>query len=128
MAELRDQARGELLDAAEFGIVQLIAKLRDGKMSHDELEEALVDLASETIDAAIPTGPLEVLDDAVIRAGVVTVYRFAAKLLDRDPVNMRKRAARMRARGNEDRADELEQHAAVVAERQLVASTVGKGG
>lgn len=128
MATLRETARSEIKSATEIGVLQLVAGLRDGTLSADELENAIVEVVSVAIDAAIPTGPLEAFDDAVIRAGVVAVYRVAAELLERDPARMRRRAERLRDRGRSREADALEQRAAEVAERQLVRGTVGSGG
>lgn len=128
MATLRETARSEIKSATEIGVLQLVAGLRDGTLSADELEDAIVEVVSVAIDAAIPTGPLEAFNDAVIRAGVVAVYRVAAELLERDPARMRRRAERLRDRGRSREADALEQRAAEVAERQLVRGTVGSGG
>lgn len=128
MATLRETARSEIKSATEVGVLQLVAGLRDGTLSADELENAIVEVVSVAIDAAIPTGPLEAFNDAVIRAGVVAVYRVAAELLERDPARMRRRAERLRDRGRSREADALEQRAAEVAERQLVRGTVGSGG
>ena len=59
--------------------------------------------------------------DAAANAGLVDrIARVVVDALDRDPVKLRARAARARARGNEERATKLEELAAQIALRQAM--------
>lgn len=117
-SDLDDVTRDALLDASEQGIGLLLTGLRDGHLTDEELEAALVGVVAASLDAVIPTGVFDPVDDAVIHGGVAGVYRVVADALERDPARMRARAARARARGQEDRAKRIEERAAKVAERR----------
>lgn len=114
----KDKLRDELLDAGEQGASLLIGGLRDGRFTPEELEEALVEVLTATVDAVIPTGPIDPVDDDLIRAGVAGVYRAIADALERDPTRMRARATKVLARGNEARAKRIEARAAALEARR----------
>jgi hypothetical protein len=124
--ELDAVTRNKLLDAADQGVGLLFESLRDGKVTDEELEDLVRELLSTSIDAAIPTGPFDAVDDDLIRGGVEHVYEFVADALERNPDRMRARAQRVRSRGNEARAKRIEDRAAQVAARRALEARLGQ--
>lgn len=117
-----DTLRNELLDAGEQATSTLFGALRDGRISDDELELIVNELLAKAVDAVLPTGPIDPIDDPLIRAGVAGLYEVAVEALERDPSKMRERADRVRQRGNPDRAKRIEDRAARLEARRAARS------
>lgn len=107
-----DKLRADLLDVGADGLEDLLAAVRDGKISAEEARVLIVDTLAEAIDAAVPTGPLDSYDDGLIYQGVGKAYDLVASLLRRDPAKLRARAEEAEARGKAERAQRLRDAAA----------------
>lgn len=102
-----DQLRADLLDVGADGLEDLLAAVRDGRISPEEARALIVDTISEAIDSAVPTGPLDTYDDGLIHQGVAKAYDLLGSLLRRDPAKLRARAAEADAKGKPERAQRL---------------------
>ncbi len=100
--------RAELEDLVDDAVEQVSDGLADGRLSSHEARALLVDVVAGVVDAAIPTGPLDPVDDAVWSAvvGAVAgaVERIGRAVARRDPLRIRQRADRAELRGNTKRA------------------------
>ena len=113
-----DQLRADLLDVGADGLEDLLAAVRDGRISAEEARGLIVDTLSEAIDAAVPTGPLDDYDDGLIHQGVGKAYDLVASLLRRDPAKIRARADAAEAEDRTERAQRLREAADRVEARQ----------
>lgn len=113
-----DKLRADLLDVGADGLEDLLAAVRDGKISAEEARALIVDTVSEAIDAAVPTGPLDTYDDGLIHQGVAKAYDLLGSLLRRDPAKLRARAAEADAKGKGERAQRLRDAADRIEARQ----------
>ena len=95
--------REELISAFDRGCGLLIERA-NGEMSADELQDALVMLFAEGVDAATDTGPFDEIDGKVIKLGVAALYELTDDLIERDPTKIRARAEKDRLRGKTKKA------------------------
>ena len=98
-----DPKRNELRNAAEQALLQILRS----PMDEQRRQTMLLDLLDQVIDAAIEAAP----------AAIAGVYRIIAELVERDPGNLRARAATARAKGQTEKAERLEAAAAEIESR-----------
>jgi len=116
----------ELLeDIAEQSIDSISDALEGGYIGEADARELVIDVVSLVVDAIIPTGKLDPVDDAIIRSGisaaVQSIERVVSDLgvtLRRDPARIRARAQRARDRGHGRVAERRERRAARVESRR----------
>ena len=102
-----EQRAARLADLGSAAMV-LLSALSDRELTDEEI--------AATIDRAIDTGPLDGLDDGVIRFAVARLDDLA-EVFRRDPARMRGRAAALDL-AHPERAARLRARAATVEQRQ----------
>lgn len=113
---LPDEVENALEDAKEEGLLALGRALKDGRIDLDEFVVEATDLTAPLVDALVPTGPLDPLDDALIKQGVEFLLSEAAELVTRlsrpdteaKLARVRRRLARAREKGLDRRVKRLE--------------------
>lgn len=99
-----DPRRNDVRNAAEQALLQILRT----PMDEARRTEMLLDLLDTVIDAAIDALP----------GAANGIYRFIANLMERDPGNLRARAEKARAKGQEEKAQRLEALANEVEQRR----------
>lgn len=112
-AEEREARLDLLAETASHGLRAVVRALGDGQISAEEGEQILVDLVAEAVDAALPTGPLDPLDDQVIHQLTAAGVGVVVQLLPRPSAQeLRERAKRATRKGRDRRAARLARRAA----------------
>ena len=105
-------------EVAQLVVTTIFEAQEDGAIDMDDLEDKVLTLVATLVDAVVPTGPLDPLDDQLIRAGLEAMVDATKDLLKPDPAKIRKRAQRARDRGHDKVADNREKRAGRVEARQ----------